>query len=212
MRRSTMFSDLSSVRKHIAIFASGTGSNALEIIKYFEGRSDVSVALIVTNREGAGVLNHARAYHIPSLVITKTILRDEDFMLAMLRSYDIDFIVLAGFLLLIPEFLVGEFSQKMINIHPALLPKYGGPGMYGQNVHRAVKAANETESGITIHFVNSKYDEGGIAYQHLVQLSPDDTPDEIAKKVLKLEHTYFAPVIDRLLTGRDHSAILHSDN
>ena len=212
MRQNITSSDLRSVKNHIAIFASGAGSNALKIIEYFADRSDVTVALIVTNRGDAGVLTHAKEHHIPSLVITKELLRNENFMLKELMSFNIDFVVLAGFLLLVPEFLVERFKNKMINIHPALLPKYGGAGMYGKNVHRAVKEAHETESGITIHFVNTKYDEGGIVYQHSVQLSPEDTPDEIATRVLELEHAYFAPVIDQLLTGKDLTAIQDSDN
>lgn len=212
MRQNITSSDLSSVKNHIAIFASGTGSNALKIIEYFEDRSDVTVALIVTNRGDAGVLTHAKEHQISSLVITKELLRNENFMLKELMSFNIDFVVLAGFLLLVPEFLVERFKNKMINIHPALLPKYGGAGMYGKNVHRAVKEAHETESGITIHFVNTKYDEGGIVYQRSVQLSPEDSPDEIATRVLELEHAYFAPVIDQLLTGKDLTAIEDSDN
>ena len=212
MRRNIISLDLSSVKSNIAIFASGSGSNALKIIEHFENRSDVSVALIVTNRDNAGVLNHATRHQIPSLIITKNLLSDEAFILEKLNLFGIDFIVLAGFLLLIPEFLVKRFARKMLNIHPALLPKYGGPGMYGSNVHRAVKQAQETESGITIHFVNTKYDEGGIVYQHTVSLSQDDTPEEIARRVLALEHLHYARVIDQLLTGRVHSAGIQSDS
>lgn len=212
MLLNTMSLDHSPVKSNIAIFASGTGSNALKIIEYFANRSDVSVALIVTNRKDAGVLDHAVKYQIPSLVISKKLLGDKSYMLEKLSALSIDFIVLAGFLLLIPEFLVEGFVRKMVNIHPALLPRFGGPGMYGSNVHRAVKEAHETESGITIHFVNSKYDEGGIVFQHSVALSQEDSPDEIAKKVLKLEHEHFAPVIDHLITGRGHSAIHRSDS
>ena len=200
------------MKQKIAIFASGSGSNALKIIEYFEERADISIALIVTNKGDSGVLNHASAHRIPSLLITRQLLDDEDYILGQMKSFGIDFIVLAGFLLLVPAYLVERFRKKMINIHPALLPKYGGPGMYGSNVHKAVKAANETESGITIHFVNSKYDEGGIIYQHSVKLSPDDTPEAIAKRVLKIEHAYFAPVIDKLLSGRDLPANLHNDS
>ncbi|RLD21590.1 MAG: phosphoribosylglycinamide formyltransferase, partial [Bacteroidetes bacterium] len=183
MHQSTTSSDPNSVKHNIAIFASGSGSNALKIIEYFAIHSEVSVALILTNREDAGVLDHAANHQIPSLVITKKLLQDEDFLLAKLGAFNIDFIVLAGFLLLIPKFLVEKFDHKMVNIHPALLPKYGGPGMYGKNVHIAVKEARETESGITIHFVNTKYDEGGIVFQHTVQLEKDDTPEEIASRV-----------------------------
>jgi len=212
MLPNTTCSDHNPVNQHIAIFASGTGSNARSIIGYFEKRSDITVALIVTNRADAGVLNHAKRYGIPSLLITKKLLNDEKFMLGKLRSFGITFIVLAGFLVLIPKFLVLNFAQKMINIHPALLPKFGGSGMYGKHVHLAVKEAGESESGITIHYVNTEYDKGGIIFQRSVDLAPRDTPDEIATKVLKLEHAFFAPVIDKLLTGRDLATILHSDN
>jgi phosphoribosylglycinamide formyltransferase-1 len=188
------------VALNIAIFASGTGSNALKILEHFKDRTDISVSLIVTNQKNAGVLNHASSFQVPQLILTKALLKNEEFMTTQLKAYEVDFIVLAGFLLLIPEFLVKQFYHKIVNIHPALLPKYGGPGMYGQNVHAAVKAAGELESGITIHYVNAKYDEGGIVFQKTVPLNTHDTPEDIAKKVLTLEHTYFAQVIDNLLT------------
>lgn len=198
--------------KKIAIFASGTGSNALKIIEYFRKRTDVEVALVVTNRSDAGVLDHAMSYNIPAIIISKKELAEASLILEKLRSNGIDFIVLAGFLLLIPSFLVEEFDQRIVNIHPALLPKFGGHGMYGSKVHVAVKEAKESESGITIHFVNSKYDEGNIVYQHKVQLTADDTADTIAGKVLTLEHNYFAPVIDHLITSRELEAVLQIDN
>lgn len=191
------------MKYHIAIFASGSGSNALKIIEYFNDRTDVNVSLIVTNSSDAGVLIHARNFNIPSFVISRTHLKDEEFITNTLHSFHINFIVLAGFLLLIPKYLVELFPKKMVNIHPALLPKYGGKGMYGKHVHEAVKQANEEESGMTVHFVNSRFDEGAEVFQKSIKLSPEDSPIEIARKVLTLEHRYFAPAIDFVLTGKE---------
>lgn len=180
----------------IAIFASGTGSNAKKIIEYFQLRQDINVALVVSNRPSAGVLKLAEDAEIPSKVLLRRDFTNEAFVLDLMDQYKIDFIVLAGFLLLIPNFLVRKYPHRMLNIHPALLPKYGGKGMYGMNVHKAVKAANETESGMTIHFVNEKYDEGAIVFQAKTQIDPVDSPQDIANKVLVLEHLYYPKVID----------------
>ena len=186
--------------KHrIAIFASGGGSNALKIIEYFADRSDVDVSLVITNKPDAGVLKHAHTHHIPSYVVTRRLLKDADRINALLELHEIDFIALAGFLLLMPAAIVERFAGRIVNIHPALLPAYGGKGMYGMNVHRAVKEAGDTVSGMTIHFVNTKYDEGAIIFQDRVALEADDTAESIAAKVLKLEHKHFARVIDNLL-------------
>ena len=144
---------------HIAIFASGTGSNAKKIVEYFKDHEQIKVSLIVSNKKDALVLDMARSHNIPTLVIDRDHFYNSEDILKEFLIYRIDLIVLAGFLLLIPKYLIREFNNRIINIHPALLPKYGGKGMYGMNVHRAVKAANEKESGITIHFVNEKYDE-----------------------------------------------------
>ena len=186
--------------KKIAIFASGTGSNAEKIVQHFKGHKDIQVALILSNKSTAGVLSMGEKNGIP----TKTINREEfnkniDF-LEKLAAYQIDFIVLAGFLMLVPRYLVQAYPKRIVNIHPALLPKYGGKGMYGMNVHRAVKAAGDTTSGPTIHFVNERYDEGGIIFQVKTKILETDEPSEIAAKVLKLEHQYFPIVIENVVT------------
>ena len=185
--------------QHIAIFASGSGSNARKIIEYFEDRDDVEVAIIITNRKSAGVLNHAREFGIPTIRIDRTYFYNNDYILKVLEAEKIDLIVLAGFLWLVPSYLISEYPDKVINIHPALLPKYGGKGMYGHHVHEAVKANNESESGMTIHYVNEKFDEGGHIFQAKCEVVPSDSPDEIAANVLKLEHKHYAAVIDGLL-------------
>ena len=180
----------------IAIFASGTGSNAANIIEYFNGHPTIEVALVISNRDSAWVLEIAERAGIPSRVVKKAAFSDEDLVLGILDEFRIDFIALAGFLLLVPKYLIRKYPYRIVNIHPALLPKYGGKGMYGMHVHEAVKAAAEKESGMTIHFVNERYDEGAIILQRRTPLHPDDTPEDIARKVLKLEHAYFAPAIE----------------
>lgn len=185
--------------KNIAIFASGTGSNARKIVEYFDHHPSVNVGLIVSNKEKALVLNLAKEYNIPHLVINRNYFYHSTQILEKCNALQIDFIVLAGFLWLIPGYFIQAFENRMVNIHPALLPKYGGKGMYGMHVHRAVKAANEKESGITIHLVNEKYDDGAIVFQAKCPLDTDDTPNDIAKKVLQLEHKHFAQVIEQLL-------------
>ena len=185
--------------RKIAIFASGTGSNAKKIIEYFDAHREIQVALIVSNRADAPVLNHARAHQIDFLVLDRKSFYETSSLLQQLEQHAINFIVLAGFLWLIPPYLVTAYDKRMINIHPALLPKYGGKGMYGMHVHRAVKAANEQETGITIHYVNEKYDDGAVVFQAKTSLSPTDGPETIAKKVQQLEHQHFAPVIEDLL-------------
>jgi len=186
---------------HVAIFASGTGSNARKLIEYFSHREDVKICLIVSNKKDAPVLQLAAAYHIPTQVIHRTYFYDTENLLEVLRSYGVSFIVLAGFLWKIPAYLVAAFDHKMVNIHPALLPAYGGQGMYGMHVHQAVWQAKEEWSGITIHFVNAHYDEGDIIFQARCVLAPGDTPSDIAHKVQALEHQYFPGVVDALLTG-----------
>ncbi len=181
---------------NLAIFASGGGSNAKKIIEYFEKREDVSVALIVSNKKNAGVLNHAKAFDIPSLVLEREDFYQNKSVLKTLEKARIDLIVLAGFLWLIPPYLIETYPERILNIHPALLPKYGGKGMYGMNVHKAVKKAGETVSGPTIHLVNEKYDDGKHLLQVKVPIDKNDTPQEIAAKVLKAEHYYYPRVID----------------
>lgn len=188
-------------KKNIAIFASGSGSNARKILEHFEGREDIKVALIVTNKNKAGVINHANDFDIPTLKLDRVTFYESQDVLNLLQSKEIDLIVLAGFLWLIPAYLIHAYPNKIINIHPALLPKYGGKGMYGHHVHQAVKDNNESESGMTIHFVNEKFDEGNHIFQAKCKLESTDTADDIASKVLNLEHKYFAKVIDSLLTN-----------
>ena len=185
--------------KHIAIFASGTGSNARKIIEYFQDSPDVQVALVVSNKKDAGVLDIAQAHGIPVEVINRKLFYETEDLLAVLNRHQVDFIVLAGFLWLMPAYLVRAFSKRMVNIHPALLPKYGGKGMFGMHVHEAVRAANEAETGITIHYVNEHYDEGDIIFQARCPVTPEDSPADIARKVQALEHLHFPGVISQIL-------------
>jgi phosphoribosylglycinamide formyltransferase-1 len=186
--------------KRIAIFASGSGSNAEKISAYFSDRTDVEVTLILTNNPQAGVIARARKLHIPVLIFDRHTFYETERILDILKNNQIDLIVLAGFMMLIPTYLVNGFENKIVNIHPALLPKYGGKGMYGHFVHEAVVAAKETESGITIHFVNEHYDEGNIIFQTSCEVLPTDSPDDVAAKIHILEHAHFPQVIDKLIT------------
>lgn len=186
--------------KRIAIFASGSGSNAEKISTYFSDRTDVEVTLILTNNPQAGVIARARKLHVPVLIFDRKTFYESERILEILKNNNIDLIVLAGFMMLIPTYLVNGFEHKMINIHPALLPKYGGKGMYGHFVHEAVVAAKEVESGITIHFVNEHYDEGNIIFQATCEVLASDSPDDVAAKIQVLEHTHFPRVVDELLS------------
>ncbi|MEM8909413.1 MAG: phosphoribosylglycinamide formyltransferase [Bacteroidota bacterium] len=188
--------------KNIAIFASGTGSNATRIMEHFRNHDNIQVALVVSNKPKAPVLETARQFAIPTLVIQRQDFYQTENILADLAQHQIDFIALAGFLWLIPPYLIRHFERKMVNIHPALLPKYGGKGMYGQHVHQAVWQAKEQESGMTIHFVNEQYDEGAILFQASCAVLPHHTPEDIARQVLQLEHQYFAKVIEAVLSGQ----------
>ncbi|MFQ5334453.1 MAG: phosphoribosylglycinamide formyltransferase [Flavobacteriales bacterium] len=186
---------------HIAIFASGAGTNAGNIIRYFDQRPTVRVELIVSGRADAGVVGIAREAGIHCESITKEMLGNTDELLKMLGRHDIDLIVLAGFLWLIPLQLIRAYPQRIINIHPALLPKYGGKGMYGAHVHRAVIAAGERESGISIHYVNEQYDEGAIIFQASCPVLPTDTADVLAARIHKLEYAHYPKVIEQLLSA-----------
>lgn len=185
--------------KKIAIFASGTGTNAEKIIQYFAEKSDVSVAAIYSNNSNAGVLGIAEKHQIPFVVFGKKEFYDSDAILKDLASKNATLIVLAGFLWLVPESLITAYPHKIINIHPALLHKYGGKGMYGMNVHQAVSESGDSETGITVHFVNDKYDQGEIISQIRIPIIPGDLPENIARKVLNVEHEYFPMIIDKLL-------------
>lgn len=191
--------------KQIAIFASGTGSNAIRITEYLsdlkeKDNAPAIVSLIVTNKSSAGVLNFASEKNIPTLLLDKEKFYQGNGYVDELRSAGIDLIVLAGFLWKVPPALIKAFLQKIINIHPALLPKYGGQGMYGRFVHEAVIANKEKESGITIHYVDEIYDHGQIILQATCLLDENDTPETVAKKVQVLEHRHFPPTISLLST------------
>ena len=188
--------------KKIAIFASGTGSNALKIIEHFKEKDIATIALVISNKPSAPVLEKAKVNHIPTIIISRQSFYHSEELLELFKERGIDFIVLAGFLWLMPAYLVSAYQEKMVNIHPALLPKYGGKGMYGMNVHRAVHAAKEPTSGITIHWVNNNYDEGDIIFQASCNITSDDTPENISAKVRTLEHQHFPRVIEDLLRGK----------
>lgn len=184
---------------NIAVFASGTGSNARNIILHFAHSELARVALVVSNNADAGVLGIAEEHHIPAHIVGRKEFREPALFLPVLEEKKIDFIVLAGFLWLIPPYLVKAYHQRMVNIHPSLLPKYGGKGMHGMHVHEAVFKAGDTESGVTIHYVNDHYDEGQVIFQKKVELAPGDNPQRIAAKVLAAEHEYFPKVVEECL-------------
>jgi len=185
--------------KRIAIFASGSGSNAENIAQYFRLNDQVEISIIVSNKTNAFVHQRAKKLGIPSLTITRNMFYKTDQLINILQCLEIDLIVLAGFLWLVPEQLISSFPSQIINVHPALLPKYGGKGMYGQHVHEAVKANGDKETGITIHYVNPKYDEGQIIHQSKCTLTLTDTVEDITKKIHALEFEYFPKVIESLL-------------
>lgn len=181
----------------MAILASGAGSNARNIIDYFSNRPDVQIDLVASNKQDAGVLQIAKNRAIPTYHLNRSNFLESGEFVNFLASKKIDAIILAGFLWKVPANLIAAYPQKIINIHPALLPKYGGKGMYGHFVHEAVAANCEKESGITIHFVNENYDEGAILFQAAVNLLPEDSAAEIEQKVRALEMLHFPEVIDR---------------
>lgn len=191
-------------RVNIAIFASGTGSNAQKIIDHFRGYPGIKTGLVVSNNPHAGVLNIAIRENIPILLIDKKLFLKKDAFLPFLVEKGIDFIVLAGFLWKIPDFLISAYPRKIINIHPALLPKYGGKGMYGHFVHEAVLAGKETESGITIHYVDELYDHGQVIKQVKCTVAADDTPETLAARVHALEHANYPGVIEDIIRQTLH--------
>ena len=186
-------------KKRLAIFASGSGSNAEKIAEYFTGRTDIEITLILSNNPQAGVIARARRYQIPVVLFDRKTFYETPRIIEILQNERIDLVVLAGFMMLIPEAMVQAFPEKIVNIHPALLPKYGGKGMYGHFVHEAVVAAQDLQSGISIHFVNERYDEGNIIFQATCEVIPTDTPEDVARKVQVLEHQYYPEVVDKLL-------------
>ena len=184
---------------NIAIFVSGSGTNCENLIRYFADSESVSCALVVSNKADALALERARRLSVPTAVAPKAQLNDPEVMLPLLRDYHIDFIVLAGFLPLVPDFLIDAFPRRIVNLHPALLPKYGGKGMWGHHVHEAVKAAGETETGMTVHWVTPVCDGGEIIAQYRCALSPADSVDDIAEKEHQLEMQYFPKVVEQVL-------------
>ena len=183
----------------ICIFASGSGSNCENLIRYFEHSDAVKCALVVSNKPDAYALVRAERLGVPTAVVPKAQLNTPDEMLPLLQEYGIDFIVLAGFLPLIPSYLIDAFPRKIINLHPALLPKFGGKGMWGHHVHEAVKAAGETETGMTVHYVTPVCDSGEIIAQFRTSLSPSDTVEDIAEKEHLLEMEHFPKVVEQIL-------------
>ena len=185
--------------KNIALFASGNGTNVQRIAEYFANSKNVCIKLIVCNKAGAYVMERAKNLHINTLLIDRTMFYESDEVVEKLQELEIDLIVLAGFLWLVPDRLIKAFPQKIINIHPALLPKYGGKGMYGMHVHEAVVANKEAFSGISIHYVNQHYDEGNIIFQEKCALSNEDTAEDVAQKVHALEHAHYPKIIEQVL-------------
>lgn len=186
----------------IAIFASGNGSNAEEVMKYFEYHPSIEIKLLLSNNPKAAVLQRAEKFKIKTHTFTRSEFASSYGILTLLKENKITHLVLAGFMWLVPDYLTHNYSGKIINIHPALLPKFGGKGMYGMFVHEAVKAAAETETGITIHEVNEHYDEGNIVFQATCGIDETDTPRSIALKVQQLEHMYYPKVIERWVLNK----------
>ena len=186
---------------NIAIFVSGSGTNCENLIRYFADSERINTALVVSNKADAFALTRAERLSVPTAVTPKADLNNPDVMLPLLQRYDIGFIVLAGWLPLIPNFLIDAYPHKIINIHPALLPKYGGKGMWGHHVHEAVKAAGETETGMTVHWVTPVCDAGEIIAQYKVALSPDDSVEDIAEKEHQLEMAHFPKIVEEVINS-----------
>ena len=189
--------------KNIAILASGSGSNAENIAKYFEESDYARVSFIIANNPEAYVLERAKKLGIEAAVVTKQQFMEADSIIAMLKERNIDFVVLAGFLLLVPQKLIQAYPGKIVNIHPALLPKHGGKGMYGDRVHKAVVECGDSESGITIHLIDEQYDKGTTFFQAKCPVLPSDTPDDVAAKVHALEYEHFPHVIEEIMHTLD---------
>ncbi|MCF8371273.1 MAG: phosphoribosylglycinamide formyltransferase [Bacteroidales bacterium] len=183
----------------LAVFASGSGTNAQKLYDYFKDHQLIEVNCILSNKASAYVLERAKNMQVETLVFNRQQLFEEDFVLNYLSKREVDWIILAGFLWLIPEKLIQAYPNRIINIHPALLPKYGGKGMYGSKVHEAVIANKESESGISIHYVNKKFDEGEIIFQAKCSIGQDDTAEDLAQKIHTLEHTFFPKIVEKVV-------------
>lgn len=192
------------MKKRIVIFASGSGTNAQNLIEFFQKSSFAEVVLVLSNKKDAKVLERSKRLNVESLSFNKEDLFSSEGIIVLLKKVRADIIVLAGFLLKFPEIILKEYPNKVINLHPALLPKYGGKGMYGERVHEAVVANKEVESGITIHYVNEQYDEGAIIFQKRVAISQGDTPSKVAEKIHRLEYEYFPKVIEAILFAEEN--------
>lgn len=184
---------------NIAIFASGNGSNAQRIAEYFRSSGDINISIIISNNKDAYVLERAHSLGLPALVFSSAEFRETSQVLKTLRDYSTDYIILAGFLLLVPEEIIKCYPGRILNIHPALLPKYGGKGMYGHHVHQAVIDSGDKESGISIHIVNERFDEGNLVFQAVCPVIPGDTADSLASRVHQLEYLHFPRVIEEYI-------------
>lgn len=184
---------------NLAIFVSGSGTNCENIIRYFQNNQQVNISLVISNKADAYALVRAKHLNVETAVLPKSDFNNRELVLGLMSDHRIDFIVLAGFLLMIPDWLIDAYDHRMVNLHPALLPKFGGKGMYGHHVHESVKAAGETETGMTVHWVSNVCDGGEIIEQYKTAISPDDTPDDIAEKEHELEMEHFPKVIERVL-------------
>lgn len=186
---------------NIALFASGSGTNVENIYNYFKNNSDIKITSVLCNRADAYVLTRAKKLDLDFLLFNRSDFENPDHILAYLEAKNVNFIVLAGFLWLIPDWLIERFPNRIINIHPALLPKYGGKGMYGDVVHKAIFENKESETGISIHYVSKNYDEGSIIFQKHVKIDASDTPDSIASKVHELEYLYYPTIIEKIVVN-----------
>ena len=184
---------------NVAIFVPGSGTNCENIIRYFKDSEEIKIRLVLSNKADAYALVRAKNLNVPTAIMKKDDFNDREKLMPLMKEYDIQFIVLAGFLLMVPNFLIEAYNHRMINIHPALLPKYGGKGMWGHHVHEAIKAAGETETGMTVHWVSDVCDGGEVITQFSTPLSPDDTPDDIAHKEHLLEMEHFPKVIEEII-------------
>ncbi len=190
---------MSSIKRRVAIFVSGTGTNCENIIRFFADSEEVDIVLVLSNKPDAPALGKAERLGVPTIVVPKAQFNTPQITMGILQEHQVDFIVLAGFLLMIPEFLIDAFPHRIINLHPSLLPKFGGKGMYGHHVHESVKAAGETETGMTVHYVSKECDGGEIIAQYKTAISPEDTPEDIAAKENTLELKYYPIVIKQVL-------------
>lgn len=187
---------------NLALFASGSGSNVENINNHFKNNAHIKISVVICNNPNAYVIERCKKLQLDCVLIDKERYKNPAFLLQIFEEKKIDYIILAGFLWLIPKYLVDAYPQKIVNIHPALLPKFGGKGMYGMHVHQAVANAKENETGISIHYVNEHYDEGNIIFQSKVEVLATDTPEMIAEKVHKLEYEHFPKVIEKVIEGK----------